>query len=83
MTKERLSFEKAMARLEQIVRAIEEGQVGLEESIKQFEEGMSLIRGCRAVLAEAELKIQHLQASGPDAAAAGPDVVAQPEAPQA
>ncbi len=74
MTKERLSFEKAMARLEQIVRSIEDGKVGLEDSIKQFEEGMALIRGCRAVLAEAELKIQHLQASG-DAAVTGTDTL--------
>jgi len=84
MTKERLSFEKAMARLEQIVRSIEEGQVGLEESIRQFEEGMALIRGCRAVLAEAELKIQHLQASGQDGVAAtGPAAAAPPDNPLA
>ena len=38
----------------------------LEESIRLFEEGVGLIRRCRQVLGEAELKIQHLQAAGPD-----------------
>ena len=66
MTKEKLSFEKAMVRLEKIVSSIEEGKVGLEDSITQFEEGMSLIRQCRQVLAESELKIQKLQADGPN-----------------
>ncbi len=55
-----------MGRLEEIVDSIEQGKIGLEESIKQFEEGMSLIGQCRSVLAEAELKIQQLQAAGPD-----------------
>ncbi len=64
MAKHRLAFEKAMTRLEEIVGSIERGEIGLEDSIKQFEEGMSLIRQCRTVLADAEMKIQHLQASG-------------------
>lgn len=68
MAKQRMAFEKAMARLEDIVQSIEQGKIGLEASIKQFEEGMSLIRQCRGVLAEAEMKIQHLQAAGRDGA---------------
>lgn len=63
------TFEEAMKQLETIVQAIEQGKIGLEESIKQYEAGMALIRRCRAVLAEAELKIQHLQASGADGVA--------------
>ena len=66
MAQEKLSFEKAMARLEEIVKSIEQGKVGLEESIKQFGEGMALIQRCRSVLADAEMKIQALQASGKD-----------------
>jgi exodeoxyribonuclease VII small subunit len=69
MSKEHLNFEQAMARLEKIVEAIEQGKVGLEESIKQYQEGMALISRCREVLGEAELKIQQLQASGPFGAA--------------
>jgi len=60
------SFEQSMKRLEQIVQAIEQGKVGLEESIKQFEEGMTLIQRCRRILTDAELKIQQLQAAGAD-----------------
>ncbi len=64
MSKEKLNFEQAMSRLEKIVEAIEQGKIGLEDSIKQFEEGMSLIQHCRTVLTDAEFKIQQLQASG-------------------
>jgi exodeoxyribonuclease VII small subunit len=66
LAQEKLSFEKAMARLEKIVESIEQGKIGLEDSIKQFEEGMTLIRHCRGVLSGAELKIQQLQAAGKD-----------------
>jgi len=59
--KDKPSFEEALQRLEKIVEAIESGKVGLEESIRQFDEGMRLIQHCRAVLADAELKIQKLQ----------------------
>jgi len=70
MAKQQMTFEKAMARLDEIVQSIEQGKVGLEASIKQFEEGMSLIRRCRGVLSEAELKIRQLQAAGQDGAEA-------------
>jgi exodeoxyribonuclease VII small subunit len=70
MAQEKLSFEKAMARLEKIVASIEEGKVGLEDSIKQFDEGMKLIQQCRSVLADAEMKIQRIQAAGDGAASA-------------
>ena len=58
-----LTFEQALSKLEGIVKAIEQGQVGLEESIRRFETGMELIQRCRTVLAEAERKIQKLQPS--------------------
>ena len=70
MAQEKLSFEKAMARLEKIVASIEEGKVGLEDSIKQFEEGMGLIQQCRSVLADAEMKIQRIQSADDGAAPA-------------
>lgn len=72
MSKAEPTFEEAMKRLETIVQAIEQGKIGLEESIKQYEEGMALIRRCRGVLSDAELKIQHLQAAGADGAEAVP-----------
>ena len=72
MSKSEPTFEEAMKRLETIVQAIEQGKIGLEESIKQYEEGMALIRRCRGVLSDAELKIQHLQAAGADGAEVAP-----------
>ncbi|MCB9852424.1 MAG: exodeoxyribonuclease VII small subunit [Phycisphaerales bacterium] len=63
MSKGKFVFEAAIGRAEEIAEAIEQGDIGLEESIKQFEEGMTLIRKCRKVLEDAELRIQTLEAS--------------------
>ena len=56
------TFEEALAKLEGIVEAIEQGKIGLEESIARYEEGMGLIQHCRKIISQAELKIQKLQA---------------------
>lgn len=58
--KETLTFEQELEKLEQIVASIESGQVGLEESIRLYAEGMERIKRCRAVLDSAEKKIQML-----------------------
>lgn len=50
-------FEKAMERLEEIVKALESGELGLDESLKIFEEGMKLVRFCEEKLNEAEKKV--------------------------
>ena len=63
MAKGKFVFEKAIGRAEEIAEAIEQGEVGLEDSIKQFEEGISLIQKCRKVLDDAEFRIQTLEAS--------------------
>ena len=55
------TFEQAMAKLEAIVRDVEEGKIGLQESIKRYEQGMGLLKRCREILSEAEMKIQKLQ----------------------
>jgi len=62
-TSQELTFEQALARLEAIVQSIEQGRIGLQESIQQYEEGMKLIKRCRLILAEAETRIQKLQLS--------------------
>lgn len=54
------SFEESIARLEKIVRRLEEGKVPLEESIKLYEEGMILGKKCRKILDEADLRIRQL-----------------------
>lgn len=59
------SFEQALARLEEIVRALEVGQAPLDGSLSLFEEGISLVKLCNRQLDEAEQKIKILQ-SAPD-----------------
>ena len=54
----KMTFEESMARLEQIVRAMEQGDVALEESLKLFQEGTALVAGCEKLLDNAELQIK-------------------------
>jgi exodeoxyribonuclease VII small subunit len=61
VSKKRPTFEEALQQLETIAAQIERGEIGLEESIQKYEEGMSLVRLCRETLAKAEMKIQELQ----------------------
>ena len=57
-----LTFENAMARLEQIVSALESGRCTLDDSLKLFEEGTQLTAYCSKQLKEAEQKILKLTA---------------------
>jgi exodeoxyribonuclease VII small subunit len=57
----RLKFEDAMARLDQIVAAMESGAIGVEESIARYEEAMELAAQCRQILDAAEQRIQKIQ----------------------
>lgn len=59
------SFEASMLRLEQIVRAMEKGDVELEESLHLFQEGTELIRRCGKLLDEAELQVKKIM-TAPD-----------------
>jgi len=61
MTRQKLSFEDALKQLEKIAEQIEQGKIGLEESITQYEQGMTLVKHCQDILARAELRIQQLQ----------------------
>ena len=58
--KKELTFEEALKRLEKITEQIEQGEVGLEESITRYEEGMKLVTRCRDILNKAEQRIQQL-----------------------
>ncbi|MEM6626680.1 MAG: exodeoxyribonuclease VII small subunit [Pseudomonadota bacterium] len=57
---EKLSFEDALARLEQIVQKLEAGDVPLEDSIRIYEEGAALKAYCDAKLKDAELKVERI-----------------------
>ena len=65
MSEKKVSFEGNMQRLEQIVRAMERGDVALDESLKLFQEGTELVRSCGKLLDEAELQVKMIMA-GPD-----------------
>lgn len=58
MNQKNKTFEENMQRLEQIVRAMERGDVALEESLKLFQEGTDLVRSCGLLLDEAELQVK-------------------------
>ena len=58
MNQKNASFETNMQRLEQIVRALERGDVPLEESLKLFQEGTVLVRDCGKLLDDAQLQVQ-------------------------
>lgn len=53
-------FEEALDELQQIVGDLEEGSLGLEDSLARFEKGVALLRTCYRVLEEAEKKIEIL-----------------------
>ena len=55
-----LSFERALALLEEIVAKLETGRVDLEESIKIYERGEALRKHCETKLAEAEARIEKI-----------------------
>ena len=61
MAKKAITFEAAMERLEEITRLLESGAEGLDESLKLYEEGVSLIRLCTQKLENAEQSVKVLQ----------------------
>ena len=65
MNEKNITFEENLKRLEQIVRAMERGDVALDESLKLFQEGTELVRSCSKLLDEAELQVKMITA-GPN-----------------
>jgi len=60
MNQKNKTFEESMQRLEQIVRAMERGDVPLEESLKLFQEGTELVRSCAKLLDDAQLQVKKI-----------------------
>ena len=56
----KLSFEKALAELEQIVQKLERGDVALEESVAIYERGEVLKRRCEELLRQAEARVEKI-----------------------
>ncbi len=68
-----MTFEEALAALQQIVDNLERGEVPLEQSIALYERGEGLKKHCEAKLGEAELKVEKIVAAGDgDAPATAP-----------
>lgn len=65
MGAKKLSFEESVARLDDIVKHLENGDMPLSESLSMFEEGTKLISTCSKMLDEAEQKVVKLK-KGPD-----------------
>ncbi|MCY7270651.1 MAG: exodeoxyribonuclease VII small subunit [Sphingomonas bacterium] len=67
---DQLSFEAALAELEQIVRSLEQGSAPLDTSIELYQRGDRLKRHCEARLKSAQERIEQIKL-GPDGQAAG------------
>ena len=55
-----IHFEQSISELEEIVKQLEKGELSLDDSLKQFEKGISLAKRCQEVLQQAEQKIELL-----------------------
>lgn len=67
MAAKKMTFEQQIARLEEIVSALEQGDVQLADSLALFEEGTKLIAACTKQLDQAEQQVVKLM-KGPDGA---------------
>lgn len=59
---EKLSYEQALAELEETVQRLENQSLELDMTLKMFERGKSLIQRCQMLLDQAELKVRQLSA---------------------
>ena len=57
---EKMSFEEALAELEEIVKKIDTGQENLADAVGSFERGVSLREHCESMLKDAKLKIEKI-----------------------
>lgn len=78
MAKTAKTFEESIARLEEIVGALEKGDAQLADSLKLFEEGTALVGACGKMLDEAEQKVKKLT-KGTDGAPAESDFTGEAE----
>ena len=53
-------FEKSLQQLEKIVTQMENGELGLEDSLNQFEQGIKLAKNCQDTLTNAEQRVEQL-----------------------
>lgn len=75
-----LKFEDALEQVESIIEQIESGQVGLEESIAQYEQGMKLLSRCQTILSSAQKRIAELTTDSQGRLRSPSDTMQQDEA---
>ncbi len=63
---ESMTYEQALGELESLIDRIEQGEIGLEESLNEYRRGADLLKRCRGILETAEQQIEELTAD-PDA----------------
>ncbi len=68
---EKLSYEQAVTELEAIIDRIEQGEVGLEESLTQFRRGEALLKRCRSILEVAEQQVREVERDSSPTGTAG------------
>lgn len=56
-------FDQRLERLEALVRELESGNLGLEESIARYEQGVRLLKGCHATLERFRARVEELSAA--------------------
>jgi exodeoxyribonuclease VII small subunit len=61
----KLTFEEAIKELTDIVGKIEQGEIPLQDSLKQYEKGMALIKHCKDILQKAEKRIEKISEAEP------------------
>lgn len=60
------SFEKKLEQLTTVINQMEQTDVGLEQSLKLYEQGIKLTRECQKIIADAEAKIEQLMQQADD-----------------
>jgi exodeoxyribonuclease VII small subunit len=61
-----LSFEQALAKLEDIIQQMESGKAPLESLVNHYQTGVKMLKLCREKLSSAEMKIKEVQEIGDD-----------------
>ena len=60
MSKKKMSFEEALARIDEVIEALESKGVSLENSISLYEEAASLIKDCHSIISKAEGRVKKI-----------------------
>lgn len=57
-----LTFEEAVAQLEEIIDRVEQGKIGIERALVEYERGVKLVNRCKSILSTVEQRIEELGA---------------------